>query len=67
MSLVIMTTYGGNLVAALATQHVNLPFRTLEELANDKDYSLTTPNGSSVQALFEVIINHVFQVVSKSL
>ena len=41
MCLVIMTTYTGNLVAALATQHVELPFRTLEELADDKEYSLT--------------------------
>ena len=57
MSLVIVTTYAGNLVAALATQHVNLPFRTLEELADDKEYSLTTSRGTSVQALFEVSIS----------
>ena len=57
MSLVIVTTYAGNLVAALTTQHVKLPFRNLEELADDKEYSLTTRRGSSVQALFEVCVS----------
>ena len=56
MSLVIVTTYTGNLVAALATQHVKLPFRTLEELADDKEYSLTAVQDTAVQSLFEVCI-----------
>ena len=57
MSLFIVTTYAGNLVAALTTQHVKLPFRTLEELADDKEYSLTVRQGSSVQDLFEVCVS----------
>ena len=66
MSLVIVTTYTGNLVAALTTQHVKLPFRNLEELADDKEYSLTVVQDTAVQVLFEVCIYHVFQLVSKS-
>ena len=60
MSLSIVTAYGGNLVAALATQHVELPFRTLEELADDKEYSLTVRNASAAQTLFEVSIATIF-------
>ena len=62
MSLTIVTAYAGNLVAALATQHVELPFRTLEELANDKEYSLTVRNASAAQTLFEVFIATIFRL-----
>ena len=54
VSLVVVTTYTGNLVAALATQHTKLPFTTLEELAEDKDYSITTYKSGAHHTLFEV-------------
>ena len=40
VSLVIVTTYTGNLVAALTAKDIRLPFRTLEELAEDTVYTL---------------------------
>ena len=52
--LITVTAYAGNLVAALATQHVNLPFTTLEELAEDTEYKITVEEGSSHQTLLQV-------------
>ena len=52
--LVIMTTYSGNLVAALATRHIKLPFTTIDELAEDTTYKITISQGSSHQTLLQV-------------
>ena len=55
VSLVIVTAYMGNLVAAHVSQHVKLPFRTLEELAEDDQYSVTLSPGHAVKTLLEVM------------
>ena len=52
--LVIMTTYSGNLVASLATKHIQLPFTTLDELAEDTTYQITVLKGSAHQTLLQV-------------
>ena len=54
VSLITVTSYCGNLVAALTTQHVHLPFKTLDEFAEDNKYSISLIKGSSVHTLFEV-------------
>ena len=52
--LVMMTAYSGNLVAALATQHIKLPFTTIDELAEDMTYQITVSEGSALQSLLQV-------------
>ena len=52
--LVIMTTYSGNLFASLATQHIKLPFATVDELAEDTKYQITVSKGSAYQTLLQV-------------
>ena len=52
--LVIVTTYSGNLVAALATQHIQLPFTTINELAEDTTYQVTIPGGGAFHTLLQV-------------
>ena len=54
MSLVIVTSYTGNLVAALTAKDIRLPFRTLEELAEDTEYTLQVPRGSVHMTLLQV-------------
>ena len=54
MFLVIVTTYSGNLVAALATQRVKLPFTTINELAEDTKYQITISKGGAHQTLLQV-------------
>ena len=48
------TSYSGNLVAALATQNVRLPFKTLDELAEDNLYTLKIRVGGVHQSLLQV-------------
>ena len=52
--LVLMTRYSGNLVAVLATQHIQLPFTTIDELAEDTAYQITVSEGSALQSLLQV-------------
>ena len=54
--LVMMTAYSGNLVAALATQHIKLPFTTIDELAEDTAYQITVSEGGALQSLLQVNI-----------
>ena len=48
------TSYSGNLVATLATQNVRLPFKTLDELAEDNLYTLKIRVGGVHQSLLQV-------------
>ena len=52
--LVIVTIYSGNLVACLATQHIKLPFTSIDELAEDTTYQITISQRSSHQTLLQV-------------
>ena len=54
VSLIMATSYSGNLVAALATQNVRLPFRTLDELTEDNLYTLKIRIGGVHQSLLQV-------------
>ena len=54
MSLVVVTTYSGNLVAALTANDVRLPFNTLEELAADTEYPLMVRYGNAQMGLMQV-------------
>ena len=47
VSLVIVTMYSGNLVAALATQNVKYPFTNVNELAQDNQYKITARAGGA--------------------
>ena len=54
VSLVVATSYTGNLVATLSTQGARLPFRTLQELADDNTYSLTVTQSSIQMNVLQV-------------
>ena len=47
-------------MAALATQHVQLPFTTMDELAEDTSYMITMSEGGAHQTLFQVNILYRF-------
>ena len=47
-------------MAALATQHVQLPFTTMDELAEDTSYMITMSEGGAHQTLFQVNIFYRF-------
>ena len=52
--LVTMTTYSGNFFGSLATEHIKLPFTTIDELAEDTKYQITLPRGSAYQTLLQL-------------
>ena len=41
-------------MAVLATQHIQLPFTTIDELAEDTTYQITVSEGSDLQSLLQV-------------
>ena len=51
----IVATYSGNLFAFLAIQKVKLPFSTLEEFIQQKNYKLMYVKGDIFATLLKVI------------
>ena len=52
--LILNAVYAGNLTASLAVSHVQMPFNTLEELAQDDQYTLQIMHGTSQWDKFRV-------------
>ena len=68
VSLVIVTIYSGNLVAALATQNVKYPFTTVNELAEDTQYKIAVLAGGAHASFLQVTgVHELFQNETLSL
>ena len=48
--------FSGNIIAQLAVKKPSVPFRTLAEVVESKNYVLSTLAGGSVEDLFKAII-----------
>ena len=55
ITIIILTAaYSGNLTASLAVKKTNMPFNSLRELADSKDYYLGVYDGDVIQGLLQV-------------
>ena len=52
--IILVATYSGNLTAHLAVEKFQMPFTTLQELADDNKYSLLILKSTSTETLLKV-------------
>jgi len=57
--IIQVATYSGNLTARLGVSKVNMPFTTLQGLADDKQYTLLILRSSSTELLLKVFPSNI--------
>ena len=53
-AIMMSAAYTGNLIASLAVPQVSVPFRSLQDLASQSEYTVGIEDGTALQSVFKV-------------